>query len=196
ENDAQEFIALVHDFKNDRNSIFKQIATQIERLYEYRLKNNSLDAIQMERKFQHASRKVDQITETLEELKFALFDQSECGLSIKELYLTSDLNAPSIKLKHEYRHFHFDSLDEFVSKFKYYLLYNARFQAPKYPWKNRVSFKEHTITDFQNTQDILEEIPAYQKKLAKRTREIVQGGMDFVACEEFLKNQDKILEFN
>src|SRR5690606_3008267 len=57
EHDAKEFIALVHDFKNDRNSIYKQIAHQIERLYEYKLKNNSLDAIQMERKFLHASRR-------------------------------------------------------------------------------------------------------------------------------------------
>lgn len=196
EHEAQEFIALVHDFKNDRNSIFKQIANQIERLYEYKLKNNSLDAIQMERKFQQASRKIDQITETLEELKYALFDQSECGLSIKELYLTSDLNAPSVNLKHEYRYFHFDNLEDFISKFKYFLLYNARFQAPKYPWKNRVSFKEHTITDFQNIQDILQEIPDYQKKISKLTREIVQGGMDFIACEEFLNNESKILEFN
>ena len=196
EHDAQEFIGLVHDFKNDRNSIFKQIASQIERLYEYKLKNNSLDAIQMERKFHHASRKVDQITETLEELKYALFDQSECGLSVKELYLTSDLNAPSINLKHEYRYFHFDRLEDFISKFKYHLLYSARFQAPKYPWKSRVSFKDHTITDFQNIQDILEQVPEYQKMLSKVTREIVQGGMDCMACEEFLKNEDKVLEFN
>src|SRR5690606_10444534 len=47
ERDAQEFIALVNDFKNDRNSRYKQMANQIGRLYEYKLTTKSRAAIQM-----------------------------------------------------------------------------------------------------------------------------------------------------
>ena len=68
ENDMAEFVALVHDFKNDRKAIYDQIQKQIDRLFEYKQKNNSLDAIQLERNFLQASRKIDQITEELEEI--------------------------------------------------------------------------------------------------------------------------------
>ena len=62
EKDLAEFVALVHDFKNDRRDIYAQIAGQVDKLYEYKLKNNSLDSIQMERKFLQSSRRIDQIS--------------------------------------------------------------------------------------------------------------------------------------
>ncbi|MBK7652423.1 MAG: hypothetical protein IPJ20_19240 [Flammeovirgaceae bacterium] len=46
-----EYLALVHDFKNDRKEIYSKIAQQIERVDEYKSKNISIDAIQLERKF-------------------------------------------------------------------------------------------------------------------------------------------------
>ena len=84
------FIALVHDFKNDRRSLYAQILNQIESLEDYKRLNSSLDAIQLERQFLQVSRRIDQITEDLEEFKHALYDEEECGISIKELYLTSN----------------------------------------------------------------------------------------------------------
>lgn len=196
EHDAKEFIALVHDFKNDRNSIYKQIAHQIERLYEYKLKNNSLDAIQMERKFLHASRRIDQITEELEELKFALFDQSECGLSVKELYLTSNLNAPTISMNHEYRFFRFDDMEAFMLKFKYYMLYYNRFRKPKHPWGDRKSFKGYTLSDLQQIQDILKSIPEYQIMLSQQIDKVIQTPLSFKECETLLENEAQLREFN
>jgi len=112
--DANDFLALVHDFKNDRKVIYEKIARQIERLDEYKSKNNGLDTVQLERKFLKISRRIDQITEELEEFKFALFDEQECGLSVKELYLTSDLDKPSVNLKLQYKYFNLSQLDDFL----------------------------------------------------------------------------------
>ena len=72
--ELHDFIGLVHDFKNDRKSIFEQVANQIEALDEYRSKNSSLDVILLEREFQQASRRIDKTTEELDEFKEALFD--------------------------------------------------------------------------------------------------------------------------
>ena len=196
EQDAKEFVALVHDFKNDRRNVYKQIAEQIERLYEYRLKNNSLDAIQLERKFIQASRRIDQITEELEELKFALFDREESGLSVKELYLTSDLNAPAVSLNQEYKFFKLDDLNDFLQKFRYYVLYSSRFMLPRYPWVNRKSFKDYTISDLQNIQKILKEIPKYKSQLLNSVSEVISVKVVFEECEELFNNTAKIKELN
>jgi len=93
------FVGLVHDFKNDRNAIYKKIAGQIEHVDDNKAKNNSLDAIQLERTFYQASRRIDQVTDELEEFKQVLFDESESGTSIKELYLRCSPTAPSINIK-------------------------------------------------------------------------------------------------
>ncbi len=58
ENDFADFTVLVHDFKNDRKSIYEQINIQIEKLYEYNSKNNSLDSIHLERSYLQSSRNI------------------------------------------------------------------------------------------------------------------------------------------
>ena len=102
-----DFVALVHDFKNDRKEVYQKIANQIDRLGEYQRLNNNLDSIQIERDFQQSSRTIDQITEQLEEYRHALFDESECGVSVKELYLSSDPTANTISLTQEYQEINF-----------------------------------------------------------------------------------------
>ncbi len=196
EQDAKEFIALIHDFKNDRKQLYKQIGEQIERLYEYKLKNNSLDAVQMERKFLLASRRIDQITEELEEFKFALFDQSECGLSVKELYLTSNMEALYISLNHEYKYFRFDDLEPFLQKFRYYMLYNARFQQKKHSWSDRKSFKDFQISDLQRIQSLLDEIPVYNESLVGDVKGVLNATVSFNQCEEYLAQENKIRELS
>ena len=101
EKEMNDFVALVHDFKNDRKPIYEQIDNQIESIDIYRQKNNSLDSIQLERGFLQASRRIDQILEDLDEFREALFDESECGKSAKELYLSSNVDAPKFGMNLE-----------------------------------------------------------------------------------------------
>jgi superfamily II DNA or RNA helicase len=56
-----DFLGLVHDFKNDRKKLYEKIALHIERIEEYESRNNSLDIVHLERTFQQASRRIDQI---------------------------------------------------------------------------------------------------------------------------------------
>ena len=88
------FLALIHDFQDDRRALYAQIASQINQLDVYRQQNNSLNAVLLERDFDVESRRIDELVTELQDFKKALFDTSECGLSAKELYLTSGSEIP------------------------------------------------------------------------------------------------------
>ncbi|MEM1002340.1 MAG: AAA domain-containing protein, partial [Bacteroidota bacterium] len=55
--DLNDFVSLVHDFRNDRSDIYNKIARQVARIEEYQMTNNGLDSIQLERKFLQTSRR-------------------------------------------------------------------------------------------------------------------------------------------
>lgn len=174
-----DFIALLHDFKNDRKPIYDQISNQVDKLESYKVVNNSLDSIQLERTFLQTSRRIDQLEEELEEFKNALFDPSECGLSVKELYLTSDPKAEAISLNQEYRAFHFDSIHEFINILKPYTTYAKRFLREDYPWCKRQSFKGHGVTELTEIRGILKEIPKYKTELNTGSIDTVGHPIDF-----------------
>ena len=192
DHDMTDFVALVHDFKNDRKAIYEQIRNQIDSLYEYKLKNNSLDAIQIERSFTQSSRLIDTITEDFEELKFALYDESESGLSIKELYLTSDLNQPYVNLKQEYNYFKLDQVHDFLSKLRYYAVYARKFNREGYPWKLRKDFSKFQIEDLKEIVRIIRDIHDFQSKLDEGTFRVVNANVSFVEGESILGRKEAL----
>ncbi len=195
EKDAVDFVGLVHDFKNDRKEIYEQIANQIERLSEYRQKNNSLDAIQLERRFLQVSRTIDQLTEELEEYKSALFNETECGKAVKELYLTSDLQEPSINIKQEYKDFQFDSsFDEFIRKLKFLAAYASKFEKENYTWHTRKNFAKFGIADLKKMREYVLKIPQIRAEIATSSLKIVGNEIDLDDGASIYKNRESIIE--
>lgn len=192
--DISDFTALVHDFKNDRKSIFGQINNQIERLYDYRIKNGSLDAIQLERKFLQSSRTIDQVTEELEEFKEILFDETEAGFSVKEMYLNSDRTAPVINLKQEYRNFPYDQISAFENKLKYFYAYEKKFNKEGYTWRNRKRFTGYGMEDLNMMKDILREIPVYQEEISKKIEILLGSGMELKVAEKIYEGRENLKE--
>lgn len=189
-----EFSALVHDFKNDRKVLYDQINQQIERIKEYKQRNNSLDAIQLERNYLQASRQIDIITEELDEFRTALFDESEAGVSIKELYLSSDPSAVSIHLRQEYKNFQLpEQADAFAKKLKNYSRYASRFERVEYAWYDRISFKDRQVGDLPAMRDAILEVSLYQDEIREQTGRIIKTGLDFVEAEIILSRQKQLL---
>jgi len=188
------FLGLVHDFKNDRKEVYEKIAGQVEKLHDYKLKNSTLDAIQIERSFLQNSRKIDQMTEELEEFKSALYDETECGISVKELYLTSNLGEPNISLIQEYRPFRLDQLSEFLQKLKFYIGYAQKFNQYDHPFYNRNSFKNFVLSDLKRMQDLLKEIPEHQQTLETRVEEITNAKLSLDDLENILNKSEQIKE--
>ncbi|MEQ8470628.1 MAG: AAA domain-containing protein [Marinoscillum sp.] len=192
EQELHDFVGLVHDFKNDRKNIFDQIGRQVDSLDEYRQKNNGLDAIHLERSFLQASRKIDQITEELEEFKLALFDEKESGKSIKELYLTSDPDEPSFPLNQEYRQFHYSKVDDFITRLSRYLDYFDKFEKQPHFWVGGPSFASFTTQDFVKLKEVLSEIPQLEQKIKTESAAFTKDPLDFESCLHFLAHQEDL----
>jgi len=195
EKSAIDFVGLVHDFKNDRKDIYDQLAGQIERLSEYRQKNNSLDAIQLERQFLQASRKIDQLTEELDDYKQTLFDDSECGKSAKELYMTSEPENQNVNIKQEYNYFKFnDNVESFNSKLKLLALYAQKFESDNYPWTPRKSFSKLGASDYQKLKEFIEAIPKVKNEFAESSKKIVGTEIDLEDGASIYEKSDSISE--
>lgn len=159
------FVALIHDFKNDRPALYHQLASQIEKVQEYRQQNYSLDAVFLERQFTQESRGIDKTVEDLEVFRKALFDETECGVSVKELYLTSDQKAPSIDVRGFFRSFRIDSYDNFLRRLKVYAAYTLHISAD-HAWAVRRSFAGFGIAELRSMEDMFSDWPeAYVKQM-------------------------------
>ncbi len=187
------FLGLVHDFQNDRKEIFSKVSSQVDHVEEYRALNRSVDVIQTERKFYQVCRRIDQIAEELEEFKDMLFDDQECGLSIKELYLTSELADPTINIKQEYQYFTFFTLDDFLRKQKLYVQYASMFENEGYVWRERKSFAAFQHSDEKEIEKILNYIPKYQQKIATAVEKELGISLNLQDCESLSLKEDDIL---
>lgn len=191
--DLGDFLGLVHDFRDDRKPIFEKIARQIEAIDDFKDRNRSVDVIQTERKFFQISRRIDQLVEELEEFRQALFDEKECGLSVKELYLTSSINEETINIKQEYQYFKFYELPDFLRKLNRYANYAVKADAENYPWRNRKSFAELQLSDRNFLIETVRSVPEYQRQVTDELRNIIQHSLNLEECESLLARADDIL---
>ncbi len=192
--DMQQFMGLVHDFRNDRKSIYEKIGKQIDKIEEYKQLNNSLDSIQLERSFVQYSRQIDLLTEEMEEFRTALFDESECGVSVKELYLTSNLEGTSVNVKQEYQYFDFKDIISSSARSKRYAQYASIFRSEDYPLLDRKSFSSYDLASFQRMQEFLEEIPRVKEAIAAQTNEIVSHPIEIEECISILGKKERAKE--
>jgi hypothetical protein len=113
----------------------------------------------MGRKFLQVAHRIDQIVEELDEFKKALFNDAECGVSIKELYLRSNPTVETINLKQEYQNFPLADVDQFLIRLKTYAHYAQTFEQDEYLWRDRKPFLGLGIADLKEIEKILSEIP-------------------------------------
>ncbi len=182
-----DFVALIHDFKNDRKALFEKITNQIERVEEYQKKNKSLDAIFLERNFTQTSRRIEKLSEELQAFKDALFDESICGVSVKELYLTSSTEKPYVELGDKYKVFVFNNLADFEGRLKRYFQYEQKLQASDgYEfWKNRVSFANFTFADVPKIKNTIAEVADFQTKNFTRFSITELTNLDETVVQQF-----------
>ena len=173
EKELGDFVSVVHDFKNDRKHTYSQIENQINNLEKYRQLNNGLDTIYLEREYLHACRRIDQLTESFEEFKQALFDTKECGLSVKELYVTSSPLKPHFSVTQEYRVFDRHKLSEFNDKLDWLFPYAKLFDANDFYFSDRLDFSKFTTSDLPKILNILKNIPLYQEDFSKKTNSLI-----------------------
>jgi hypothetical protein len=183
------FVGLIHDFKNDRGELYRQFATQIEQVESYRQQNYSLDAVFLERQFGQESRHIDRTVVELNAFRNALFDEKESGVSVKELYLTSDPKAEFVDLKNTYRFFRIDQWDDFKRRLKIFSNYSLRFNK-NHDWYNRRDFSQFGIGDLRNMERMLSDWPKAYLHQSLQFEEI--AGRPFSI--DYIKFRSEILE--
>ena len=171
--ELQQFTGLIHDFRNDRKAIFEQINEQIQQISHYQSQNSSLNTIHLQREYNKTSRRIDEITTTLEEFRQALFTSEECGLSAKELYLSCSSAQPHINLRTEYLSFHFSTYDTFLRKMKSYTAYAFRFNTPSGFWASRKSFANKGIGHLKALQEAVRQVAPFSQQLLQQSAAFV-----------------------
>ena len=154
------FTALIHDFRNDRAELYRQIAAQVEKVEEYQAQNQSLDAVFLDREFTKNSRLIDQTVKELEEFRSALFDETESGLSVKELYLSSDPEDPRVDMRNYYRAFPLNETDDFRRRLASYATYNQKIDN-EHVWQKRKSFADYGLGDLRRMEETLGHWPSF-----------------------------------
>lgn len=192
--ELHDFVALVHDFKNDRKPIYEQIDQQIEAVDHYEKKNAALDSIQLERTFSQASRRIDQLLEELQEFSENLFDESECGKSAKELYLTSSPDLPHFSMNLEYRSFHFNDMADQIRRFRQYFSYHHSFEKRVHFWSKGPSFAGFGSKEMTELLDALRSLPEFYQDLIERSKEVSSIPLEFDILEYFASKVPELQE--
>lgn len=154
------FAALIHDFKNDRADLYKKLADQIDKVEEYQKQNYSLDSVVIDREFTQESRQIDRLVDELEGFRKALFDESSCGLSIKELYLTSNPSADFIDVSDLYRQLPLDSMESSRRNVQQYISYRQQL-GKEHSWSERNSFAGYAMNDLRQMTSLLKSFPDF-----------------------------------
>jgi hypothetical protein len=186
-----DFIALVHDYRNDRREIYDRVATQINRVGEFKSRNASLDAIQLDRNFLQASNRIELATEELEQFRTFLFDSSECGMSIKELYLNANPQATHIvNLKQEFSQFRLDELTGISSKIKSLGRYMAMLERESNPWRFRKPFVGLSPSALPEIKLLLQEIANEAERLSGKSKQVTGSQLDYQQTEIFSRRTE------
>ena len=186
------FVGNVHDFKNDRKALYVQILSQIEQIEDYQKQNQSLDSIFLERNFTQESRQIDKISETLQAFKNALFDVSECGISVKELYLTSSPNQPFLNLKENYNQLKFNEIGDFLKKFEQYFIYKNNLNQgyanesgnDTLFWQSRLSFQNRQYSEIPQILKVIRNTHDFVQTLETQSLEIMQNTLNYEELEK------------
>ncbi len=191
------FVGNVHDFKNDRKALYAQILNQIEQIEDYQKQNQSLDSIFLERNFTQESRQIDKISETLQAFKDALFDVSECGISVKELYLTSSPNQPFLNLKEDYKQFKFNEINDFLKKFEQYFIYKNNLhegyanENNTLFWQPRLSFQNRQYSEIPQILKVIQNVQDFVQNFETQSLEILQNRLSLIELEKISVEKDR-----
>jgi superfamily I DNA and/or RNA helicase len=193
--DLHDFAGRVHDFKSDRKAVFSKLQQQIDRLDEYKQKNNALDTIELERTHTQASRSIEQITEELEEFREALFEITTCGKAIKELYLIADQQKPSISVKPILPLLSYDLVPEYRKRVRQYLIYHQEYNNKNHFWAHEKSFSGYTNEDLHRTRSTIKEMFSTFEDFKLDSQEILHKELDYDSTYFFLSNRESFKQF-
>lgn len=186
------FLSLVHDFRADRKALYKKIHDQILSLDRYQELNRGIDAIQLERQFSQYSRLIDYHSDYFSDLKKALFNTEECGVPVKELYLSSRLSDEAFDMNQYYRRFHAGRVNDFLRDFKTFAELFRTYQNPESFWLHRVDFSSFGPEVSKRIQEVMSEIHHLRLNFERDFSNLTSFEVSFLFS--FFEQKQKIID--
>lgn len=160
-----DFLALVHDFKGDRGTLFEKIRKQIEAIESYQSLNRGIDSMHLEREISRLSLRISILSERFEDLRKELFDDKAAGIPIKAMYLKARMDKPALQSKELLKLQHEGAL-KFISDFKVYHSYHQKFSSGF--WSYRQSFSKVEPADFGKIRDCLQTVEHFRDTIPSK----------------------------
>ena len=161
------FAVLVHDQRQDRAAIFRQIRAQIEAIPAYTSSLRSLDFAQWDHAYKLRSRQADQYHRKFEALHEALTQPQPCGLSPHALYLQHMPQAHRLPLDAQARRLDSAGLADMLRLLRRCFAY-AEYLDPHYPWHERLPFHAYGHPEYEALQAFLGGLPGQLDQLQQR----------------------------
>ena len=139
ESGLNRFAALVHDHRSDRNKIFAHIRRQVDDIEDFQKQLLNLNVTRWEHDLKLNSRRLDELNEFFEDLNSALLKERAFGLSVHELYLMANREAPGFDLEQPAKELDYPASKTLINRFREIWDYKEFFE-PAHPWKDRLSF--------------------------------------------------------
>ena len=148
------YIMQVCDVRNDRKALYSQLYSHIDSLSQLQPDWNEGP---LQKRFMLLEETIENGSKKWESLRSALYDSSDCGLSVKNLYLSADPRAPSLFDRGACLRFSASDLPALERKLRQLARYKLRFAAPQ-PWAARLSFSKYSAAaDLPQIQAIVKQ---------------------------------------
>ncbi|MFZ3588904.1 AAA domain-containing protein [Bacillus sp. DJP31] len=176
-------VALLHDEKNDRKSLYRKLHSLLE---------DDLSTQELETELNQISSKIEQAESQLNAIAKGLYEVHQHGFKAYDLYglskpvtsLDTILNIENV-LTSLYK----DNLEEVLIKIFSYGKYYSRFGSPNYPLKSRSPF---TNLDMKDSLTIVEILKNVQEKAKQSIDYLEKFEQDFVTPEYSWNISDKL----
>ena len=119
----------------------------------------------------------------------ALFDDRECGKSIKELYLSSNPHHLFLPIQTSLSYFKWPEVDEFEHELKRYLTYSLKYKQQNYFWIWGGSFSNLNVSDLKNIQNVIAEAQLTFENFTEKCQTVFSNAPDYDSLVFYL---DKI----
>lgn len=187
EKNLHPFLALVHDTKEHRKTLFEKIHAQIVEVDTYQKQNQSLDTVWLEREYLQTCRQISEITEKLEAYKKALFNSDRLGISVKELYLKCRLEQQPLQLnENDISGIKYPALPGLISTFELLYDYKKLFHPYADIIKHRKNFAVFGLTHKAHIGNLLDELLSFCEQNKPFIALITQKKNDLRAIREWL----------
>lgn len=176
-------VALLHDEKNDRKSLYRKM---------YSLLEDNISAIDLEQELTQMSSKIEQYESQLNAIAKGLYERQEYGYNAYELYgLSKPVTSLEtiLNIEEVISSLNKNNLDDALIKIFTYGKYYSRFGSQNYPLKSRNPF---TNLDMKDSLKIVEILKNVLDKAKKSIDYLEKFEQDFVTPEYSWNISDKL----